>query len=232
MTSYWLLTAVVYVGCLVAPLALVLLIRLWYLTPGLSGRKTPALVLRENTCRVGVLLGSGGHTSEMLALLESMDATRYSPRIYLVTQGDTLSEERTRVWEGQRGQQDGDHARIMLRFVICQLPRARNVGQSFLTAPWSVLQTAYSAAGILWHYRPDLIVCNGPGTCVPVCVIALIYRALWLCPTRTLYVESFARTSTLSLTGRILYPLVDNFVVQWPELQKRYPRALYRGVLV
>jgi beta-1,4-N-acetylglucosaminyltransferase len=50
--------------------------------------------------------------------------------------------------------------------------------------------------------------------------------------TRVIYVESFARTQTLSLTGRILYPVVDCFVVQWPALREKYPRAIYSGILV
>jgi beta-1,4-N-acetylglucosaminyltransferase len=46
------------------------------------------------------------------------------------------------------------------------------------------------------------------------------------------YVESFARVQTLSLTGKLLYYVVDSFLVQWSELVVKYPRAVYNGVVV
>jgi hypothetical protein len=45
------------------------------------------------------------------------------------------------------------------------------------------------------------------------------------------YVESFARVKSLSMSGHIMYHLADKFVVQWEGLCARYPRAVYAGVL-
>ncbi|KAI9593212.1 oligosaccharide biosynthesis protein Alg14-like protein [Syncephalis fuscata] len=167
---------------------------------------------------------TSGHTTEMLALLQALCLQRYTPRTYIITEGDTLSERRTIRWEANQPQTQ--------TYTICSLPRARKVGQSFLTTPWSVIKSAIAAISIIWQQSPDLFICNGPGSCVPVCVIILIYRALGLSNTQIVYVESFARTQTLSLTGRILYLAVDCFVVQWPTLKDKYPRAIYSGVLV
>ena len=47
-----------------------------------------------------------------------------------------------------------------------------------------------------------------------------------------MFVESFARAQSLSLSGRILYPIADLFLVQWPALVAKYPRAEYHGVLI
>jgi beta-1,4-N-acetylglucosaminyltransferase len=33
----------------------------------------------------------------------------------------------------------------------------------------------------------------------------------------------------LSLSGRLLYPIADRFVVQWPQLAELHPRAEYLG---
>lgn len=48
-----------------------------------------------------------------------------------------------------------------------------------------------------------------------------------------MYVESIARVSSLSLTGKILYKLrlADAMFVQWPAMQKKFPRSLYEGRL-
>ena len=44
--------------------------------------------------------------------------------------------------------------------------------------------------------------------------------------------ESFARVTALSLSGKILLYLADRFFVQWPALAHRYPKAEYAGILV
>ena len=38
---------------------------------------------------------------------------------------------------------------------------------------------------------------------------------------RSVYIESWARVKTLSLSGRLLKPFVDRFLVQWPQLVER-----------
>lgn len=79
---------------------------------------------------------------------------------------------------------------------------------------------------------PDVVVTNGPGSAVLMMMVVVGLRFLGLAETRTIYVESFARVKRLSLSGRLLYWVVDRFLVQWPSLKERWPRAEYRGVLV
>ncbi|KAH6581351.1 hypothetical protein BASA60_002472 [Batrachochytrium salamandrivorans] len=79
---------------------------------------------------------------------------------------------------------------------------------------------------------PDVILCNGPGTCVPMAVLAVWLRCMGIINTRVVYVESLARVQDLSLSGKILYRIVDQFVVQWPQLKMKYPNAVYVGRLV
>lgn len=49
----------------------------------------------------------------------------------------------------------------------------------------------------------------------------MMWQLLGLFSFRSVFVESFCRTQTLSLAGRLLYPVVDTFVVQWPGLVRR-----------
>lgn len=39
--------------------------------------------------------------------------------------------------------------------------------------------------------------------------------------TKIIYVESFARVTSLSLSAKLLRPFVDSFVVQWPQLAEQ-----------
>ncbi len=79
------------------------------------------------------------------------------------------------------------------------------------------------AVRLLVRLRPEAIVTTGAGVAVPFCFVG---RALGA---RVVYVESLARASDLSLTGRIVRPVTTTFFVQWPELAERHRAAVYSG---
>lgn len=163
-----------------------------------------------------VVLGSGGHTGEMLTMLENLDLDP-NHVAFAYGSGDALSVERS--------QNSGFAASE-----FCSLPRARRVGQSLLTSVLTSLQTFVAAVALCWRLRPGLVLCNGPGTCV---LILVACRVLCL-RTKVIYVESMARVTSLSLSGKLIYHLrlADEFVVQWPELAKGFPGTQYGGILV
>lgn len=76
---------------------------------------------------------------------------------------------------------------------------------------------------LLRRRRPDAILSTGAGLAVP---FFLIGRLLGI---RLIYVESVTRTESLSLSGRIVYPLATRFFVQWPRVAERFRRAEYAG---
>ncbi|OBZ88128.1 UDP-N-acetylglucosamine transferase subunit alg14 [Choanephora cucurbitarum] len=165
----------------------------------------------------------GGHTAEMLQLVNSLNPTQYTPRTYVVAHSDLLSEEKARQFEQhvQKGE-----------FKLVKMARARHVGQSWLTVPFSVIKGLFSSVQILISSWPDVIICNGPGSCIPICILSYLPRIFLVKKMEIIYIESFARVYNLSLTGKLLYPFVDRFLVQWPELSNRLQRAEYRGILV
>ena len=46
---------------------------------------------------------------------------------------------------------------------------------------------------------------------------------------KIIYIETFANSETKSLTGRLVYPIADLFIVQWESMLKLYPKAIYGG---
>lgn len=96
--------------------------------------------------------------------------------------------------------------------------------QSFLSTP---LTLARSVVFCIDHValRPltkgripaDIVLMNGPGTCVPIVAAVYMLRMLGLRSPKLVYVESFARVKSLSLTAKLVRPLVDRFVLQWPK---------------
>ncbi len=88
------------------------------------------------------------------------------------------------------------------------------------------LKNILLALRVLRRERPACLVSTGAGVGV-----SFIYAARLL-GIRTVYLESFTRITDLSLSGRLVYPVVNLFLVQWEHLARRYPRALYRGAVV
>ena len=44
-----------------------------------------------------------------------------------------------------------------------------------------------------------------------------------------IYIETFANRNKKTATGRLIYPIADLFIVQWKEMLKIYPKAVYGG---
>lgn len=160
-----------------------------------------------------IILGSGGHTTEMLFLTKHLDPEYYHPILFCKAATDETSIQRL--------------SRPQRETQVYDIPRSREVGQSYLS---SIVSTCYAflvALQLVGSIRPDLILTNGPGTALPVCVAAFVYRVLGYGypSTRIIFIESFCRVRTLSLTGILLYYWVDLFVVHWDELQRKYPSS-------
>ncbi|GAA5821888.1 hypothetical protein JCM3770_002646 [Rhodotorula araucariae] len=167
---------------------------------------------------LAVFLGSGGHTAEMMRLVAHLDWRRFSRRVWIISSGDSLSE--AKALQLERRIASGE-------FRILRIPRARRVHQSYLTSP---LTTLYSFAYCLWHIAlsplfcprqvfADLVLLNGPGSCVPITCAAFLPRLVTLPSPALVYIESLARTRRLSLSARLVRPLVDRFFVQWESLR-------------
>jgi len=93
-------------------------------------------------------------------------------------------------------------------------PTPRNVPNFFrnLRLAWRVLR----------EHDPAVVVSTGAGLALPFFLLGRLQRR------RLVYVESITRVESLALTGRLVYPLVDAFFVQWPSLAA-LPKARFHG---
>lgn len=76
---------------------------------------------------------------------------------------------------------------------------------------------------ILIKEKPDMIISTGALTTYPLCLFGKIMGK------KIIYIESFARVDTASLTGKFMYRIADLFIVQWQEMLEIYPKAIYGG---
>ncbi|WHX40255.1 PssD/Cps14F family polysaccharide biosynthesis glycosyltransferase [Mesobacillus sp. AQ2] len=78
---------------------------------------------------------------------------------------------------------------------------------------------------IIAKERPDFIISTGAGAVLPACVFGKLFGA------KIIFIESFAKIDTPTLTGRIVYKFADRFYIQWEELRKHYPKAVFKGAI-
>jgi beta-1,4-N-acetylglucosaminyltransferase len=71
--------------------------------------------------------------------------------------------------------------------------------------------------------KPDVIISTGAGVAIPFFFLGKLLGI------RLIFIEVFDRVSTPSITGRIVEPLVDKMLVQWPTKHSGYKRAEYWG---
>ncbi|XP_011746089.2 UDP-N-acetylglucosamine transferase subunit ALG14 isoform X1 [Macaca nemestrina] len=176
-----------------------------------------------------VVAGSGGHTTEILRLLGSL-SNAYSPRHYVIADTDEMSANKINSFELDRA--DRDPSNMYTKYYIHQIPRSREVRQSWPSTVFTTLHSMWLSFPLIHQVKPDLVLCNGPGTCVPICVSALLLGILGIKKVIIVYVESICRVETLSLSGKILFHLSDYFIVQWPALKEKYPQSVYLGRIV
>lgn len=79
------------------------------------------------------------------------------------------------------------------------------------------------AWGILRKEKPDLIISSGAAVAVPFFYLGK------LCGAKCIYIEVFDRIDHSTLSGRMIYPIADKFIVQWGEMKKIYPKAVNLG---
>lgn len=179
------------------------------------------------------VLGSGGHTAEMKSLMSELFDQIVKGRninvqvTYVSGKTDHHSVSKLTHMHRQMGNIED------VRFEV--LPRAREVGQSWSSSVLTSIHTLVWAVTSMLRLKPDVVVINGPGTSAIVGAIAFLQRSLLgskfggRC--RVIYVESFARVESLSLSGKLMYHIADRFLVQWQQLLKDWPLAEYYGRL-
>lgn len=89
--------------------------------------------------------------------------------------------------------------------------------------PLMVLNT-FSSLKILRKERPDVIICTGALATVPVCLLGKkLFHA------KLIFIESFAKVNSPTVTGKLMYRFADRFYVQWESMLEVYPDAIFLG---
>ena len=71
--------------------------------------------------------------------------------------------------------------------------------------------------------KPDVVISTGVLAMIPICLFAKVFRR------KLIFIESFAKISSPTETGKLMYRFADQFYVQWETMLQFYPDAIYLG---
>lgn len=92
-----------------------------------------------------------------------------------------------------------------------------------LSYPFKLIGNCFKSLYYFFKLHPDYVVTTGVHTAGPMCCICKLFGA------KIIYIETFANIYTKTVTGKLLYPISDLFIVQWKSMLKEYPNAVYGG---
>lgn len=108
--------------------------------------------LKQN--KTMIVLGSGGHTAEMFRILRGIDSSKYLPRIYVKASGDNMSANHCLKFENA---QNNNNNKSNKDYKIIDIPRAREVGQSYFSSIFTTLYAIFYCIKLIYVNSPDLV---------------------------------------------------------------------------
>ncbi|MCP1111497.1 beta-1,4-N-acetylglucosaminyltransferase [Lachnospiraceae bacterium PF1-21] len=88
---------------------------------------------------------------------------------------------------------------------------------------WHMILNTMKSIRIFFVEKPDVTICTGVLAMIPICILSKIARK------KLIYIESFAKVTSATETGKLMYKLADQFYVQWESMLEIFPKAIYIG---
>lgn len=158
--------------------------------------------IKDNS-KVLFISSTGGHLEELMELKPLFNKYNY----YIVTEKTKSNMKLKETYKGR----------------ISYLIYGTKVKP--ITYIFKVLLNSLKSIYLYFKIRPKYIVTTGTHTAIPICTFAKLFK------TKIIYIETFANSNTRTMTGNFLYKhnIYDLFIVQWKDMLKVYPKAIYAG---
>ena len=98
-----------------------------------------------------------------------------------------------------------------------------HVNRKEWTMPIWMVVNAFKSLKMVMVEKPDVIITTGVLAVIPLCLLTKLFGG------KLIYIESFAKVSSPTETGKFLYKFADQFYVQWEPMREFYPNAIYLG---
>ena len=154
-----------------------------------------------------IVLGGGGHTEQMLNLVNMLDK-KYNYE-YVVGESDIISIKK-----------------IRLQGPLFEISNPRTMQDKHpLIVILKLIPYTFEAISVLFKSHANAIIICGPAISVPIAFLGKLFFHKKL-----IFIESWSRIKSKSLSGKLIGWLSDLVFVQWKE-NKSYNKAVYAGRL-
>lgn len=92
--------------------------------------------------------------------------------------------------------------------------------------PLRVIMALASCLSIIIRQRPDVVISTGAAVGCITCLLGKLLGA------KIVWIDSITNVERISLSGKLIRPIADLFIVQWPELAEKYGSVEYFGEVV
>lgn len=151
--------------------------------------------------KVLFISSTGGHLSEMMQL-----KTLFSKYDYHIITEKTKSNMKLK-----------DKYKGRVNFLVY------GTKDHMLTYPFKLLYNAIKSIFLYFRIHPDYIITTGAHTAGPMCYIGKLFGS------KIIYIETFANIRSKTITGKLVHPIADLFIVQWSEMQNLYKDSIDGG---
>jgi beta-1,4-N-acetylglucosaminyltransferase len=151
--------------------------------------------------KVMFISSTGGHLSELFMLKEMFEKYDY----HIVTEKTKSNLSLNSIYKKR------------ISFLIY------GTKTHFFVYIFKFIFNVFKSIYLYFKVKPKIIVTTGTHTAVPMCYIGKLFGS------KIIFIETFANSSSKTLSGRLVYPIADKFVVQWEEMLTHYPKAEFWG---
>ena len=159
---------------------------------------------RDGKKRVLFVCNAGGHLSEMMKL--SSLFPRYNSM--LLTENHITARK--------------IDASVPVRYMNMNAFRQKR-GNLVKTVAY-LMMNFFHALYIYLSFRPSVIVTTGANMALIICYIGKLFN------TKIVFIEITAKVTAKTKTGKLLEPIADLIIVQWPEMLNIYKKSVYWGI--
>jgi UDP-N-acetylglucosamine:LPS N-acetylglucosamine transferase len=156
-----------------------------------------------------LVYGEGGHKAQMMRLYKKLQQEDVSKKIEFIGICENMQCIDT----------------LKINYSFPPLRDKFSILKTLYMLPVSIIKYIYVLAKIHLKHNPVAIISTGPG----IAIIASIYFKIFR--KKIIFVETWSRFSTTSLTGRVMYRLANKFYIQNKSLDVIFPKAIYSGLL-
>jgi UDP-N-acetylglucosamine:LPS N-acetylglucosamine transferase len=100
------------------------------------------------------------------------------------------------------------------------------VGECNRWQPARVIRVLLRCAIIVFREKPQVVISTGAAAGCIGCFLSKLIGA------KIIWIDSITNVKKLSLSGQMVRYIADLFLVQWPELAKKYKNVEFAGTVI